>query len=139
MQLTWLDCAHGSRLVVQNAPRAEVLRGLAQAWGFRLDLSQSVPGTVRLDAEGPPDTLLQRVLHPHSFLLLRQPDTRCPGQLAIARVMVIAASGSAAAPPRLPGPPRTSAPALAPHAYTEQADTLTQSYLHSHGALRPGP
>jgi hypothetical protein len=139
VQLTELDCQRGSRLVVRDASRSEVLQQLAQAWQFRLDVDTALTAPLRLDAVGPPDELLARVLQPYSFLLLRQPDPRCPGRTTVARVFVIGNSGAAAAPPRQPGPARAMPPAPAPAAYVEQADALTQHYLHSHGAPAARP
>jgi hypothetical protein len=54
----------------------------------------------------------------------------------VSRVFVIGRSGNAAP---VPLPATRPLPQGAPAAYVEQADALTQHYLHSHGAPTARP
>ena len=127
------DCVRGARLVVRDVAKSDVLRQLARAWDFRLDIDDARLATVRIDAIGRPDELVVRLLQSDSFMLLRKPDPRCPGRMTIARLFVIGPS-TMIARPRDPGGVRT-----ADFEPSAEAAELVDNYLRSHGipAVRP--
>jgi hypothetical protein len=137
MKVDVAECGQGVRLLANGIDKAELLKRMSQAWNFQLDMAASPASTVHIDAFGRPDELVSRLLESDSFMLLRQPDPRCPGSARIARVIII---GSATVPahaqaraPALAGPSRVQ-PAVSP-----QAAALVQSYLHSHSASHARP
>ena len=127
------DCVRGARLVVRDVAKSDVLRQLAQAWNFRLDIDDAPLAAVRIDAVGRPDDLVVRLLQSDSFMLLRKPDPRCPGRMTISRLFVIGPSAMIARP-RDPNGVRTAEPEL-----SAEAAELVDNYRRSHGipAARP--
>ena len=127
------DCVHGARLVVRDVAKSDVLRQLAQAWNFRLDIDDAPLAAVRIDAVGRPDELVVRLLQSDSFMLLRKPDPRCPGRMTIARLFVIGPSAMVARPRDL-NVVRTAEPEP-----SAEAAELVDNYRRSHGipAVRP--
>jgi len=131
------DCGQSVRLLANGIGKAELLKRLSQAWNFQLDMAAAPASTVHIDAVGRPDELVSRLLESDSFMLLRQPDPRCPGSARIARVII---TGSATVPAHAQAPaPALAEPPKVQPAVSPQAAALAQGYLRSHSASGARP
>jgi hypothetical protein len=143
-------CKAGVELVARNAPLSQVLERLSASLGFRLDIEGEVTGSVNRSLSAPAPQLLAELLSSHAgHVIWHARDPRCPGQMRVARVWLVAASAKsasaatarpAALPAIAPAPPPAPMATTATREHLQQAEEESRrrkaaydAYFNAHG------
>jgi hypothetical protein len=117
LEVTDRGCARGVELLAQDAPLAAVLERLATTLGFRIDVVGELTGTVRMHSVAPAHKLLEELLSTQQgHVVWHARDPRCPANLRVTRVRLVAGP-----PGERPTPPLAAAPVVAHPAETTPA------------------
>jgi hypothetical protein len=105
------DCAAGVHLVARGASLGDVLKRLAEALGFQLQLIGPSDSIVDVDVSRQAPELIAKLSPIDNLIVTQARDPRCPGRDRVVKVLLL--------PKGNQGPPRTAAAPPPPRQMSE--------------------
>jgi hypothetical protein len=123
------DCAAGVHLVAHGASLGDVLKRLAEALGFQLQLIGPSDSIVDVDVSRQAPELIAKLSPIDNLIVTRARDPRCPGRDRVVKVWLLS-KGNQAPPPSTATPPQARQISEAEKQQTRENDNM---YRKAHG------